>query len=141
MSSLRLFTRWVAILLIVCAAGQAGDQLDAVTEPLASVSTFAFGGTGFFGLTSKGQIDFNFVLSHSSPVALAAFEKLYANGNPQGRAYALAGMKKLSSSRYAELRSLARASADQVNVRRGCIIRTLSLRKVVEGIDRGDFRF
>jgi hypothetical protein len=70
-----------------------------VAKRLATVSAFAFGAVGFAGVTSKGEIDFRFILSRSEPIALAAFEKLFVAGNFQAKAYALAGIKKLNSNR------------------------------------------
>jgi len=141
-SRLHLLTRWVAaFLLLYGVAGRADQHLDAVVKRLASVSTFAFGGVGYAGATSKGEIDFKFVLSQSAPVALAAFEKLYANGNPQAKCYALAGIKKRNLNRYKELLAIAGTSADEVEVMRGCIITHEPLRKVAKEIDGGEFRF
>ncbi|HYL72816.1 MAG TPA: hypothetical protein VEU96_01350 [Bryobacteraceae bacterium] len=111
-----------------------------MVKRLAIVSTFAFGGVGYAGVTSKGETDFKFVLSQPAPVALAAFEKLYAVGNPQAKSYALAGIKKLNLDRYKELVAIVGA-ADQVEVMRGCIVTRQSLRKVAKEIDGGEFRF
>ena len=108
---------------------------------LANVSTFAFGIVGRSRANSKGEIDFKFVLSQSVPGALAAFEKLYANGNPQAKAYALAGIRKLDLNRYKELLAIALASTDEVEVMRGCVVTHEYLWQVANEIDRGDFRF
>ena len=142
MSRLSLLTRWVTIfLLLYGVTGRADDNLDVVVKRLDSVSTFAFGGVGFSGVISKGEIDFKFVLSQSAPVALAAFEKLYAQGNPQAKSYALAGIRKLNLKAYGELLAIAGASTDEVEVMRGCIITSEPLRTVAKEIDGGDFRF
>jgi hypothetical protein len=108
---------------------------------LSAVEEFAFGGVGYAGAISKGEIDFKLVLSQPGPIALSGFEKLYASGNPQGRSYALSGIKKLNPPRFHELLISARTSTDKVDVMRGCIISHESLRDVVMQIDRGKFRF
>jgi hypothetical protein len=135
MSRPHLLTRRVAVfLLLYGVAVRADERLDAAVKRLASVSTFAFGGVGFAGVTSKGEIDFKFVLSQSVPVALAAFENLYANGNPQAKAYALAGIKKLNLDRFKQLLPIAGASTDEVMVMRGCILSHEPLRKIAQCI-------
>ena len=139
-SRLHLLTRLVAVfLLLYGVAARADELLDAVVKRLASVNTFAFGPVGYAGVTSKGETDFKFVLSQSAPVALAAFEKLYANGNPQAKSYALAGIRNLNLNRYKELLAMAGAATDEVEVMRGCIITHEPLRKVAKEIDGGEF--
>lgn len=59
------------------------DSVDSAVKRLSNVEIFAFGGVGYGGVTSKGEIDFNLVLAQPPPIALTAFEKLYATGNPQ----------------------------------------------------------
>ena len=135
-------TRWVAVFLLLCGVVvRADEKLDAAVKRLASVSTFAFGPVGYVGVISNGEIDFKFVRSQSASIAFATFEKLYADGNSQAKAYALAGMKKLNRNRYKELLATAEASTDQVEVMSGCVIMRESLGKVAKEIDRGEFRF
>src|SRR6188474_195330 len=86
---------------------------DLTMKRLAAVDRFAFGGVGFAGVISEGETDLKFILSQPSPAALASLVRLYADGNPQAKAYALAGVKKLSRRRYRELLAEARASMDQ----------------------------
>ena len=134
--------RFVALfLLLYGVAGRADDHLDVVVKRLNSVGTFAFGGVGFTGVISKGEIDFKFVLSQPPPVALAAFEKLHAFGNPQAKPYALAGIRKLNLRRYGELLAAMGVSTDKVEVMRGCVITREPLQNVAKEINRGDFQF
>lgn len=117
------------------------DPVDVAIKRLSAVEKFAFGGVGFAGVTSKGEIDFKFVLSQPEPVALTAFEKLYGIGNPQGKSYALAGIKKLNPSRFRELLATARGSTEQVAVMRGCIVSRESLGDTAKQIDHRKFIF
>jgi hypothetical protein len=138
----RSVKRCVALLLLTCGfAAFADSLLDAALKRLSTVGTFAFGGIGYAGETSKGEIDFKVVLSYPQPVALTAFEKLYATGGPQGKSYALSGIKKLNPSRFKELLASAKASTDEVEVMRGCILSHESLGDVAKQIDLGKFRF
>jgi hypothetical protein len=104
-----------------------------------NVGVFAFGGVGYAGQTSEGEIDFRAVISLPSQDALAAFEKIYLTGNPQAKAYALSGIRKINASRFQELFADAEESHDEVEVMRGCVITTESLRDVAKKIDRGEW--
>jgi hypothetical protein len=141
MSAIYTLTRWVAVLMLLCGiAVLADEQLDVAMKRLNTVKTFAFGGVGIAGMTSKGETDFKVVFSQPQPIALAAFEKLYATGNPQAKSYALFGIKKLSPNRFKELLKTAKASTDKVQVMRGCIISQESLREIAKQIDNDKFQ-
>jgi hypothetical protein len=118
----------------------ASEHLDAATKGLSTTEVFAFGGVGYAGVISQGEVDFKILLSQSSSDALAAFETLYATGNPHAKAYALSGIKKLNPGRFKVL--LASSSTkDQVKVMRGCIVSRESLHDVAAQIDQHKFRF
>jgi len=115
--------RYAMIVLLLCALpALAESPLDDAEKRLSEVKVFAFGGIGFAGQTSKGEIDFRLVLSQPSQVALTVLEKLYATGNPQAKTYALFGIRKINSSRFKELLASAKASQEKVEVMRGCIM-------------------
>ena len=138
--SRRLLT--TAMVLLLChVGGRAGESFDAAVKRLATVGTFAFGGVGYAGKTSQGEIDFRIVLSQPGPVALAAFEKLYADGNPQAKSYALSGIRTLAPGRFKDLLAAAGASTVEVEGMRGCIVTHEPLGTVAEEIDRGEFSF
>jgi len=131
-----------AILMLLCGvAVRADDSVASALKRLSTVEKFAFGGVGFAGVTSKGEIDFKLILSQPQAAALSAFEELYATGNPQGKSYALSGMKKLNPQRSKELLAALETSTDEVEVMRGCIVSHERLRDVAKQIERGKFRF
>jgi len=130
----------VAVLLLLGAAVAYADDDDAMKR-LSTVGIFEFGGVGYAGATSKGEIDFKLILAQPQTVALAAFERLYAAGNPQGRSYALSGIKKLNPRRFKDLLAVVEGSTDEVKVERGCIISHELLGGVAKQIDRGKFQF
>ena len=138
--------RLVAILVIAFAvscsvSALADDSLDAAVQRLSKVGMFAFGGTGFAGVISKGELDFKIVLARPEPEALAAFEKIYATGDLAGKAYALVGLKKLSPERFKELLPVAETSTDRVFTIRGCIVTRKLFADVAREIDRGAYPF
>jgi hypothetical protein len=116
----------------------ADDAVNAAVNRLSTVDSFAFGGVGIAGVTSKGEIDFKLVLAQPQSIALGAFEKLYATGNPQGKAYALSGLRKLAPQRFKELATALRKSPNEVQVMRGCIISHEALFDVAQQIDQGN---
>jgi hypothetical protein len=139
----RTIVGWcIALFLILFAVTVSAEEpLEAAVKRLSAVGTFAFGGVGYAGATSKGEIDFKLVLSQREPAALAAFEKIYATGNPQGKSYALSGIRKLKPLRFRELLASGAGSRDEVNVMRGCIVSHELLPEVAQQIDHGKFRF
>jgi len=142
MSILRSAT-WPLILLLLFSISPvlADDTVDAAVNRLSTVDRFAFGGVGYAGVTSKGETDFKIVLGQPKLTALNAFERLYAIGNPQGKAYALSGLKKLAPERFAELAATLAKSTEEVEVMRGCIVSHEPLPEVAKHIGQGKFRF
>jgi hypothetical protein len=135
---------WPLILLVLFSSISpvlADDTVDAAVNRLSTVERFAFGGVGYAGVTSKGETDFKFVLAQPKPTALNAFERLYAIGNPQGKSYALSGLKKLAPERFAKLVATFAKSTEEVEVMRGCIVSHESLPEVAKQIGRGKFLF
>ena len=92
------------------------------------------------GVPSRGEIDFTFILSQPQTAASSAFEELYAIGNPQGKLYALSGIKKLDPRRFEALLAASETATDEVVVMRGCIVSHEALRDVAKQIERGKFR-
>jgi hypothetical protein len=135
--------KWPLILLLLFSVSPvlADDTVDAAVNRLSTVDWFAFGGVGYAGVTSKGETDFKIVLAQPKPTALNAIERLYAIGNPQGKAYALSGLKKLAPERFAELVATLAKSTEEVEVMRGCIASHEPLPEVAKQIGQGKFRF
>jgi len=134
-------TNRLLVLTVLCSVSPvfADNSVDAAVNRLSTVEIFALGGVGYAGVTSKGEIDFKFVLAQPRPTALSAFERLYASGNPQGKAYALTGIKRLDPQRFTELVAALAKSSDKVKVMRGCIGGNEALSDVAKQIDQGKF--
>ena len=134
---------WPLILLVLSTTSPAlaDETVDAAVKRLSSVEHFAFSGVGFAGVISRGETDFKFALAQPKPTALNAFERLYAIANPQGKSYALSGLKTLAPERFAELRARLTKSTDEVEVMRGCIISHERLPEIARQIGQGQFRF
>jgi hypothetical protein len=106
---------------------------------IAIAKVYAFGGIGYAGTTSEGEVDFRIVMAQPPEVALDAFEKLYATDNPQTKAYALAGIRKLGKGKFEELRLSLRTSGPQVQIEEGCIISEHSLKEIADRLESGGY--
>lgn len=61
--------------------------------------------------------------------------------DPQGKSYALSGLKRLAPERFAELVATLSKSTEKVEVMRGCIVSHEPLPEVAKQIGQGEFRF
>ncbi|HEX5226446.1 MAG TPA: hypothetical protein VFW44_01995 [Bryobacteraceae bacterium] len=110
-----------------------------VAERIAKTEVFAFGGIGYAGVTSDGEKDFRRIVALDPAEAIPIFERVYAEGNPQAKAYALAGLRKLAPSRMAELRQGLDGTGGQVHTMRGCIGSDAPLREIAGNIAAGEY--
>jgi len=106
-------------------------------DRLRNVDLFAFGGVGFAANTSNGELGFRILLRQEKQQTLAQLEKLYAEGNPQAKAYALAGIHTLNPQRFSEL--YAALPNVTVKTAHGCILSRDSLESVAKEIALGAF--
>jgi hypothetical protein len=129
---------WIlAILLMFAGIAHAGDSVDPVLNRLAKIDRFAFGGTGYAGVISSGGKDYRVILSR--PSALLDFEKLFVVGNPQGKSYALMGIRTLDPGRFKQISRPLRGSTEEVVTQSGCIVYHESLGTVLQRIDAGAY--
>jgi len=128
---------WLLITLLFLAVPQA-TQPDAVLDRLSKVEQFAFGPTGWLGVTSAGEKDFRTVIARSS--VLTDFENLFAEGNIQAKSYALVGIHKLNPTRFKELASAVRDSKERVTTVSGCIIWHEPVARILQQIESGKYR-
>lgn len=137
--------RCAAAGLILWGGIRAGEVIDAGkarvpthgldVPPLAKVNAFAFGGVGYVGATSKGELAFRKVLA--SPGAREAFLSCVQSGTPAARCYALEGLRLLDRKRFEEEAARLSSSKDPVQTAAGCLIQKLPLGEVVEAIRKG----
>jgi len=57
------------LLVMICSVAPAQDMLSATVKSLAKTGVFAFGGVGFIGKISQGEIDFRAIQSQPAAVA------------------------------------------------------------------------
>jgi len=126
---------WILFAVLVWQAS--AEQLDPVVDRLCHVRMFAFGGVGFVGLITQGQKDYDAILSRAS--AESDFEKVFANGNRQAKAYALAALRKLDPEKFKSLSMALRSSKDEAETGGGCILMRRPLGELVKGIEAGAY--
>jgi hypothetical protein len=128
--------RQALIIFLALAAGAVGAAV-APIDQLRSISYFAFGGVGVAGTTSQGEVAFRQVLQ--SPTAKENFLLLLKTGNPQGKCYALAGLRASDRKRFEA--DVAAFEKDQtpVDTIGGCIAVTLPMSGVVANIRAGHY--
>jgi len=131
---------FAAVLLVaLCSAAPAQDSLSATVKSITKTGVFAFGGVGFAGRTSQGEIDFRVIQSQPAAVALASFETIYATGDPAAKSYALAGIRQLDGARFKELLHSLNGSQETVFTMHGCIMEKDHLVDVANSIDAGNY--
>jgi len=80
----------ISLLLAAWPLGGWAGTADA-WQQVATAKYFAFGGIGFAGITTESEIGFRAILA--SGTAASDFRRLLKSGNPQGRCYALVGLR------------------------------------------------
>jgi len=118
-------------------SAQTPDSATVAFDRLAKAKYFAFGGIGRAATISQGQQDFAVILKRST--ALQDFEKIFASGNPQGKAYALEGIRRLKPERFQHLAETLRTSTQDVETVQGCEMQREPLGDVVRQIEAGKF--
>jgi hypothetical protein len=131
----------ILILLAFGCAAQAQDLAASALKRIAGTPFFAFGGVGFAGHTSKGEADFHVLMAQPSEAALQSFEKLYATGNTEAKAYALAGIRELNLQEFNQLLGTLQHSGEKISTMEGCIIEQRSLTEVATNFKSGKYDY
>jgi hypothetical protein len=127
------------LLLLLCGVAPAQDTLSVTVKSLSKTGVFAFGGVGFIGKISQGEIDFRVIQSQPPAVALASFESVYSTGDPAAQIYALAGIRQLDRERFKEILQSLDGSQEMVFTMQGCIMERHRLVDIVKAIDTGSY--
>ncbi len=136
----RLKRSIVVLIVAVCfAIGHAQDPTAALLNHIASTPFFAFGGVGYAGAMSSGEADFHMLMTQPRATALQSFEKLYATGNGEAKAYALAGIRELSPAEFDQLMSSLQHSSEKISTMEGCILQRQSFADVAARLKAGNY--
>lgn len=129
----------VALIILSSSIAPAQDTLSATVKSLSKTDVFAFGGVGFIGKISQGEIDFRVIQSQPAAVALASFETVYSTGDTAAQIYALAGIRQLDRERFKEILQSLDGSQEKVFTMQGCIMERRLLVDVAKAIDKGSY--
>jgi hypothetical protein len=131
----------ILVFSVISCAVQAQDLAASASKRIAGTPYFAFGGVGYAGPTSKGEIDFQVLLAQPTEVALLSFEKLYATGNTEAKAYALAGIRELNPEEFNQLVESAQNSKQQVTTMEGCFLMHRMLTEIAADLKSGKYDY
>lgn len=129
----------VALIILSCSIAPAQDTLSVTIKNLSKTGVFAFGGVGFIGKISQGEIDFRVIQSQPPAVALASFETVYSTGDSAAQIYALAGIRQLDRDRFNEILQSLDGSQEMVFTMQGCIMERHRLVDIAKAIDTGSY--
>jgi hypothetical protein len=117
------------------AGGLAADKASA--KELSETPLFAFGGIGYAGIISKGEVAFRNVLDSDS--AVGDFREILKAGSPQGQCYALVGLRIKDRPAFDEEVKRFLSSKQQVQTGAGCMISAQSMASVAGNIQKGNY--
>jgi len=129
------------LIAFLCSIAFSQEAHSVAIQRIEHASVFAFGGTGYAGVTSQGEKDFRTILSQPSSVAEVDFERIYASGNSEAKSYALAGIRELDQAHFKVLLESLNGSNEKVVTMEGCIIEDRPLIKVAQDINSGRYDF
>lgn len=120
-----------------CIGASAQTEVEAGYARVKEAAIFAVGPVGFAGVRSQTDRDLRMLMQ--DPASLQWLEKLYAEGTPAAKAYALFGFYKLQPGRFHLLRA---QTPSQMPLKRmtGCLIFESTLGSVIDEIAAGKFR-
>jgi len=127
------------LLALFCSTALAQDAVSTSVQSMMKTSVFAFGGVGFAGKTSQGELDFRVIQSQPSAIALNGFEKIFAGGDTEAKSYALLGIRQLDGKRFKELLQSLQGSQQKVVTMHGCILEKHSFMDIARAIDSGSY--
>jgi hypothetical protein len=106
-------------------------------EELLSVRRFAFGGVGYAGVTSRGEIAYCAIAASTN--ALKLYSAVLTNGNAQAKLYALCGIRQFAPVTFDEWAKPLVAENPQVETMHGCIVSQEHATDVVARIKNGTY--
>jgi hypothetical protein len=107
------------------------------TNDLPRVRSFAFGGVGFAGIPSEGELAFRAVLAGTNP--LPYFKAIFTNGTVEAKLYALCAIRLLSPHEFDKYASAILSSNAVVRTMSGCIGLEEPVADVLGRIKRGSY--
>jgi len=105
-------------------------------ETLLQIRTFAFGGVGYAGIRSPGEVAFRAIITNKN--ASEVFSAVLTNGTTEGKLYAFTAVRKLSQGKFEPEATHLDPNATVVT-RSGCFIRQEKASEVLARIRAGSY--
>ena len=112
-------------------------RVDLACEVLLSTQCFAFGGVGFAGTISDGEKALRTLMK--SPKALDLLTAVLAKARPEGKLYALCGIREMSPGKFKALAEDVASKSPKVCTMSGCVEVEETTRNVVARIASGSY--
>jgi hypothetical protein len=134
----------IAALLVLFPAGRAfsSDRLSQdsssvqnACEQLLNIKCFAFGGVGYAGTTSPGEIAFRAMLASTN--ALVLFETTLSHGTDEAKLYALCGIRRLDEKSFDASAKALKEADRKVRTMSGCLVAEEKASVVIQRIADG----
>ena len=104
-------------------------------EQLLSANCFAFGGVGYAGTISPGEVAFHVVLASTN--ALGLFEAILSNGTGEAKMYALCGIRRLNQKAFEDSAKVLKEADPKVKTMSGCLATeedaSVVIRRIADG--------
>jgi hypothetical protein len=112
--------------------------VDRAVANLETVDMFSFGGVGIVGTPSLGEQSYKTVMAQPRQRALRSFERIYARGSREAKAYALVGLHRLNPVEAVQLERSLAFSEEQITLQEGCLRSRVRLTDVASAIIAGE---
>src|SRR5262249_42320651 len=106
-------------------------------QQLLSIKSFAFGGVGYAGTTSQGELCFRALASSTN--ALQMFRAALTKGTTAGQLYALCGLRRLAPKDFDTAASPIIAANKTVTEWQGCLVCGQQASNIVARIKSGSY--
>jgi hypothetical protein len=108
-------------------------------KQMLSVPRFAFGGVGYAGVTSPGEVAYHAIAGSTN--ALALFSTVFSNGNAQAKLYALCGIRQFARGRFNSYADSLRSANPKVETMQGCLVLDEFATNIICRISTGSYDF
>jgi|GEM_PF-2003963 len=117
-------------------SSQGSNSVQTAHEQLLNIKCFAFGGVGYAGTTSPGEIAFRAVLESTN--ALELFETTLSKGSDEAKLYALCGIRSLNKESFNASAKALKEADPKVRTMSSCLATeekaSVVIKRIADGI-------
>jgi len=135
------FRKHVIVLILLCLGlAHVGSAAvgNAASLRLQETKLFAFGGIGFAGTTSSGELALREILKSDSSSAI--FMEVFEKSTPEGKCYALVALREISPDLFKKCSDIFRKNLpSQVHTMSGCLGEEIAGWRALAEIETGTY--